>query len=413
MSGRLNHYIKGYLKIQITGYGPERFLNLCGTKGIELWEINDTGGIIYSCISLKNFWEIRPMARKARVKIRVVSRYGFPFFLHRNRKRKLFAAGLLCFFISLYILSLFIWDIHFEGNSQYSYEVLLKYCMTQDVHYGMKKSQVDCQALEEGLRSAFPEITWVSAQVSGTRLMIKIKENQAISRIPEKEETPGDLVASRDGVITSMIVRRGMPLVSVGDEVKQGQILVSGALPVTDDGGQVIKTNYVHSDGDIIASTSYEFSRNLPLFAQTEVKTGRIRKGMYVQAGSHSFFFLLPRPEGTSWNVLTEEKQLHLFENFYLPVYWGNIRAEEFISYEHPYTDEEKKEAAEKFSSEIWKNLRGKGVQILKNHVKILDNESLCQITVEIQAEESIGSFQAVQVPTEELKETNNLNERN
>ena len=104
MSGRLNHYIKGYLKIQITGYGPERFLNLCGTKGIELWEINDTGGIIYSCISLKNFWEIRPMARKARVKIRVVSRYGFPFFLHRNRKRKLFAAGLLCFFISLYIL---------------------------------------------------------------------------------------------------------------------------------------------------------------------------------------------------------------------------------------------------------------------------------------------------------------------
>ena len=33
----LFRYIQGYLKIRVTGYSPERFLNLCKNKKIDVW----------------------------------------------------------------------------------------------------------------------------------------------------------------------------------------------------------------------------------------------------------------------------------------------------------------------------------------------------------------------------------------
>ena len=45
---------------------------------------------------------------------------------------------------------------------------LVRYLDTQDVRYGMKKKKINCEELEAGMREAFPQITWVSARVSGT-----------------------------------------------------------------------------------------------------------------------------------------------------------------------------------------------------------------------------------------------------
>ena len=121
-----------------------------------------------------------------------------------------------------------------------------------------------------------------------------------------------------------------------------------------------------------------------------------------------------PKQEGTTWKVTMEEDQLHLFQNFYLPVYLGDITAKEYISYERPYTEEEKNQAAETINENLKKNLLEKGVQILENHVKILDNESLCQIAIDLVAEEAVGQSRGVEIPiTQEQEETEESNERN
>ena len=121
-----------------------------------------------------------------------------------------------------------------------------------------------------------------------------------------------------------------------------------------------------------------------------------------------------PKQEGTTWKVTMEEDQLHLFQNFYLPVYLGDITAKEYISYERPYTEEEKNQAAETINENLKKNLLEKGVQILENHVKILDNESLCQIAIDIVAEEPVVERTSVEIPiNQEQEETKESNERN
>ena len=190
MLERLLHNWHGYVKLRLHGYSPERFLNLCNARKLEIWGILCKNGDYEFYMTVPGYRKVRPLVRKSRVRLRVLERRGLPFFLYRHRKRKPFGAGVAGFFILLYVMSMFIWDIEFEGNHQYTYDTLIRYLAEQDVNYGMYKKQIDCEELESGFRANFPEITWVSARVSGTRLLIHIKENEVLSTLPEKDETP-------------------------------------------------------------------------------------------------------------------------------------------------------------------------------------------------------------------------------
>ncbi len=159
----------------------------------------------------------------------------------------------------------------------------------------MLKARINCEDLEASMRTSFPEITWVSARVSGTRLLIHIKENEVLSTIPEKDETPCDIVASQPGVITSMVVRQGVAQVCVGDQVEEGQVLVSGRVPIIGDNEEEINAYMVHADADIVARTVKQYEKTFPLLHQERVHTGRRRRGWYMKAGAWSFTFPDPR----------------------------------------------------------------------------------------------------------------------
>ena len=76
---------KGYVEIELLGYSPERFLNLCTARGIELWKVRcSSAGGYCCCISLRDFWRLKPILKKSGVRLRLSSRRGLPFFLHKN-----------------------------------------------------------------------------------------------------------------------------------------------------------------------------------------------------------------------------------------------------------------------------------------------------------------------------------------
>ena len=77
------------------------------------------------------------------------------------------------------VSSLFIWDIQTSGNYRITDDVFDTFLREQQVTVGMKKSGLDIGALEKEIRRTFPEITWASARLSGTKLLIEIKENDA------------------------------------------------------------------------------------------------------------------------------------------------------------------------------------------------------------------------------------------
>ena len=205
----LKQHYTGYVRVRLTGRSPERFFNLCRSSKILLWNIACVKEEYRFFLLLPDFYRIRPFARKAGVRVRIQEKLGLPFFLYRNRKRKLFAVGAASFFLLLFVLSRFIWNISFSGNLLFTDDMLTGQLREIGVCYGMPKRGVDCDRIEEELRSRCSRIVWVSAHVSGTRLQIRIRENETADGIPLREESPRNLVAETAGTVVSILVRAG------------------------------------------------------------------------------------------------------------------------------------------------------------------------------------------------------------
>ena len=197
-------------------------------------------------------------------------------------------------------------------------------------------------------------------------------------------------------------------MVKPGDEVVKGQILVSGAIPITDDGGTVVAEHYVHSDADIIARRTRQETKDISLWHEREEKTGRVRKGLMANIGAHSFVYLLPNFRNTEWRTVTEIRQVRLFGDFYLPVELGLITSQEVCSYDEKYTEKELEELGEAYKNEVAEKLMEKGVQIIENNVKILVNGSSCRFEVNMQTEEPFKTETNVETQGEQPDDEHN-----
>ena len=391
MKEALKRYWEGYLRIRLRGFSPERFLNLCMAKQIVIWDLRYQEDGYEFFITIKDFRRVKPLVHKAQVRLRIMGRYGLPFFLYRNRRRKLYGAGVICFFLVLFVMSQFIWDITIEGNYRFTDDMLIHYLDTLKICYGRPKKGIDCDWLEESIRSQYPEIIWVSARISGTRLMIKVKENEVIGSIPEKDNAPRDLVAEKTGIIAHMVIRRGKAQVKVGDTVEAGQVLVSGIVPIYNDAEELVQEHLVRADGDIYAVTTETYREFVPFTAMRRADTGRNRKGLRLRLGGFSFLWMLPALGESPWEISSESSQVSVLGDFYLPVWADFIEAKEYQIYEHYLTKEELE--TEKFTihQEKMENLTEKGVQILENRVKIVNKDSGWEICGEFLLEEKIG----------------------
>lgn len=393
----LKQHYTGYVRVRLTGRSPERFFNLCRSSKILLWNIACEKEEYRFFLLLPDFYRIRPFARKAGVRVRIQEKLGLPFFLYRNRKRKLFAVGAASFFLLLFVLSRFIWNISFSGNLLFTDDMLTGQLREIGVCYGMPKRGVDCDRIEEELRSRCPRIVWVSAHVSGTRLQIRIRENETADGIPLREESPRNLVAETAGTVVSILVRSGKAAVQPGDEVEKGQILVEGMLPVTNDSGEVERTLFVRADADIRLRTTKIYREWVPHFQTVRSYTGKKQRGFRLRAGAVDILAMPPLAGKRNWDLTGVSRQIVLFGDFFLPVWTEAITAREYEKVERKRTKTELNDLTKAVHERKLQKLTEKGVQIIENDVKILDNSNGWIICGSMTVEEEAGTGQKLE----------------
>lgn len=384
---KILQYIRGYLLIRVTGYSAERFLNACRHRGIRLWNMRPVQNSYEMNISIREFRKIKPIVRKTGVRVVITERRGLPFFLHRYRRRKPFFAGAALFFLLIYTLSRFIWSIDIRGNLTRTDETLLEFLEGREVQSGMRISEVDCGRIVKDIRKEYDDIIWVSASVEGTKLIIQIKENQDVIKAAENEmetETeaqvqPTDIVADRDCVVTSIITRKGIPQIAEGTEIKSGDILVSGQVPVNNDAGETIGYRYQESDADILGQTTISYTDKESIVYEDKKSITYELKGTqraekheyYVRVGDFRVSFGSIKNKYEHFEKYSDEKRLKLLDNLYLPVFFGEKWA---VPYEITEKRHEKKELQNILSErflQYCEDLEKKGVEIIGNDVKI------------------------------------------
>ena len=367
-------YLKGYLRIRVWGFSPERFMNLCSNKGILLWDIVREGDVYYMCINLNGFWALRPIVKKTGTRVAVLERYGLPFFLPKLFQRKVFVVGLILAVAFWIWSSRYVWSIELSGNYQITRDVFDSFLEEHSVVIGMNKDDLDIEELEKELRRQFPQITWASAKLTGTKLVVDIKENDAPIITEEPTTTEGtDLVSEYSGIVVSMIVRSGVPKVSIGDAVEEDMILVEGKIPIYNDDGTIREYHYVDADADIILEYTVIFQDELPFDYVKKVYTGREKKSHYLRLGSHKLRLPKEQPYLVYDSLIRESMPL-IFEKLSIPVALGTYTYREYQNTEFQYTLEEAKSALNEKLIAFLTSLEEKGVQIIKKNVKIDTN---------------------------------------
>ena len=365
-------YMKGYVKIKVWGYSPERFMNLCSNHNILLWDIENHTEYYVMKISISGFFSMKPMLKKTKTKAVILERYGLPFFMHKIKTRKIFVFGLVGSLLFLILMSQFVWAIEFQGNYQLTEEVLLTFLEENDVTYSTWKKNVDIEYLEKQLRETYPIITWASCKLEGTRLYVHIKENTYLGGETEHEISEGmDLVATKTGVVVDMITRSGVPQVKIGDEVKSGDILVSGSIPIYNDDTTIRYYDICEADADIYLQCSYPVNEKVNVFYSTKVYTGNTKNVYFFQGFDKEYKFSLGKVNYLKADCVVEKNQLKIFDNLYLPFFIGKYTYREYVMEERKRTAKEGKEILESKLSKILLTLEEKGVQILKKDVTI------------------------------------------
>lgn len=401
-------YIKGYVSIRVWGYSTERFLNLCGNHDILVWDIVNHGEYYTMKVSIKGFFALKTLLRKTGTRAAVLERYGLPFFVPKIRKRKIFVLGLLACFLFWMITARYIWDIEIEGNYSLTEDILLDYLKTQGIHTAMKKSDLEIEELEKQLREDYDLITWTSLKIDGTTLIIQIKENE-MSEYEQIDEKSLDIVAAKDGVITYMITRKGVPQVSVGDTVEAGQLLVSGAVPVYNEDSTIRKYQYYEADADILISYQKTVSIKKQTAYLEKEYSGNEKRILSLGIRDKEWNLSFGKVPYDCYDVGGEKKQIQLLDHLYLPLYYGMKSAKEYTVLEKEHTEEEMQEIMDGEWEKILETLEEKGVQIIGKNVTIKKNGDNWIMRASMTLSEE--AVKKVENTTEQIPASENQNE--
>ncbi len=393
---KLLNWIRGILWVQISGTAPERFVNLCCNKKIYIWNLNQVEEGYQFCILARNYKKLKPIARKTRIVPKIKRKKGLVFILHRYRKRLGFYAGFLICALLIYMMSLNIWEISILGGSKYTPQTMLKFLNEHQVYTGIQKKKVDCQEIEESIRLTYKDIGWVSAEIKGNRLIIKITEtNMPAPAKPAME--PSHIVATKNAIIKNIITRSGTPVVKIGDVVKKGDILISGINTIMDDFGVVISKEPVVADADIRCSSYYDYKDVFPMNYTYKNYSGNAKKGYYITLFDKKLFLYNPSNSYDKYDIIVNEKTLHVSDSFYLPFRYGQIQTREYSEEKRKYTEEEAMSLAKKHLDRYLEKLISNDVLIKENSVKITIENNKCVANGRILVEEPAWEYRAIE----------------
>lgn len=409
MLQKLMNWLRGYLCVRIRGTAPERFINLCYNKRLIIWNLMRVEEDYQFNISVKHYRQIKPIVKKTGMLPRITQKTGLPFYLHRYRKRKGFAAGILICILLVYIMSLFIWDINILGGSKYTPEAMLKFLNDNEIYTGIQKKKVDCQEIEENIRLAYKDIGWVSAEIKGTRLIIKITETNmpAPAQIAMK---PSHIIAAKDLIVNKIITRAGTPLVKPGDVVKKGETLVAGIITVKGDFDDILQMEPVVADADIRCKTYYDYEDVFSLNYIHKNFTGDNKKGYYMTLWGKKLFLYNPRYSYPMYDIIVNENTLHITDTFYLPFRYGTRTVREYQEEKKTYTEAEAISLAQARLKRYLEKLVENGVTIIENNVIFTIENNSCIAKGRIIVEEPAWEYLEVQDSEWRIEQTDEYN---
>ncbi len=247
---KIFRFLCGYICFIGDGGFPERFINLCASSGISLWDIESHGGKIFGKTNIKGYKKIRSPAKKSSTKIRIKSKVGLPFIIRRNRNRKFLLIGAVVFIIGISLLSNTVWTVKVVGNKAVPDEQIISVLSDLGLNIGSRVSSLDRKDISKKARDKIELLAWVSVNVEGCTATVEVKEKLEIVTDEDTQTNPSDVVALHDGELVYIETYQGTRVQEIGSGVVKGDVIISGVVEY-----KTTTTNFYHAEGYVEAKT--------------------------------------------------------------------------------------------------------------------------------------------------------------
>ncbi len=380
------NYIIGFVNIKVEGYFLERFINICISKKIFLWNMErKKSSLLYANISVNDYKKLKQIAKKTKVRVKIEAKKGLPFIIHRYRKRKIFLGLLVLVVIGLIITSNFIWNIDVNVNGEISKQEIIQELNNQGLKVGSNKSKIDTNSIINKIRLNRDDIAWIGISLKGTNAIVEIKEADQAPEILDESEFC-NIISNKTAMITKINVQNGTANVKEGDIVKPGEIMVLGYVE-----GKYTGIRYVHAKADIEAKIWYSKKEKFYYNQQIKVPSGATEKKYTLNINNFKINFYKTLSKFKKYDTINESKKLMLFSNFYLPIEIIKTTNYEYEDQDITYTEEELKSMGTKKIEEELKNEIENKENIVNKQVNVYGNEEYVEVEVIYEVLENIG----------------------
>lgn len=383
------NYCKGYSEIQVEGYFVERFVNLCLIRNIKIWDIEKiTEGTIKLKIDEKDFKQIDELLKITYSKMKIIKKEGIPKIKRLYKKRYGFILISIVSYIAISIFSLFIWNIEIVGNKKIETAEIYELLENEGLRIGQLKEKVDYKTLKSNIYINRDDILWIGINSKGVKVTVEILER---IEVEEKDNTPCNIIADKDGIIEKISVRKGMKKVNVGDSVCKGDVLVSGIME-SEHSNSVMVT----ADADIKIKTWYTDKIAIPYEKTTLTMSGNNEKKYKIKFGNYGINLTNNSTNFEKYDTINTVKKLRLFGSVELPIELLTTEYQELVTSNIKYTKEQAEAIAKE---EVFKSILKtipKESDVINSEYKIFqgDNEIIVRVVVECM--ENIGRKETI-----------------
>ena len=384
------NYIIGYVNIQIEGYYIERFITTSIKDGILLWNIKRKNtNLVFAKVSTYQLEKLKENARRNQCLVTVKSQKGVPYLLKKYSKRKSFLITLLILVIMSIALSKFVWNIEVTGNTTVNSEDIIKIVNDEGIKKGTLKSKVKIEKIVNKIRLLREDISWVGIEIKGTNVIISIVEAEKKPEIVDENDF-SNIVASKDGVITKAYAQNGSLMVKEGDEVKKGDILISGTIEE-----KYADKYYVNAIGEVKAKVLYSKTARVSKNEIKRDRTGKKNTKFAIKINNFKINLFKTLSKFKNYDTIYTNKKIKILPNFYLPIEICKYTNYEVNLNSVEHSEDEAKQIGEKQAKEeLSKLIEDK--EISNTYTEIEDLGDYYNIKVTYEVIEEIGTKEKI-----------------
>ncbi len=384
-------YILGYLKVSIEGYYIEKFINICKSRKITIWNLNRKANIELDLnIRIKEFKEMCKVAKKTGCKVKIKNKKGVPFLIHKYKKRRIFIILLLIVLILIGISSMFVWNVDITEENNQNLENIKNDIEEAGLKTGTLKSNVNSKEIINKIRLKRNDVAWMGIELKGTNAVVKIVKASSKPNIIDENEYC-NIVANKSGIITKINAQNGTANVKVGDTIKEGEILINGWME-----GKYTGVRYVHAKGEIEAKVWYTESKKIPYILTQTRQTGNIENKYIIKINNFEINFSKKYSKFKIYDTIETDSKFKIFSNFYLPISLKKIEYKEKEEYTKKNSLEEAKNLGiEELQEKLEKQIPDKE-KIVNKNINTYEKEDGVEVYVTYEVLENIGTNEKI-----------------